>query len=132
MDEGQMKYKCIAFLHNAGNKEQNTMREIMPHVRSAGYANGYVAIPPEHPLFGKYYDYPEIYVHGGLTFSRPSRDIFEYFDTNAVEMLDGEIPIGYWVFGFDTFHPGDNPDTCSREWCIEETNRLKTILENWK
>ena len=131
MDNGQMKYKCIAFLHNAGNKEYNMMCERMFQIGRAGYANGYVAIPPEHPLFGRHYNYPEVYVHGGLTFSEPSRDIFENFDTKSIELLDGEIPEGWWVFGFDTFHYGDNLDTCSREWCIAETNRLKNILENW-
>lgn len=127
-----MKYQCIAFLYNARNKEQNTMFEVIPQIGSAGYANGYVAIPPEHPLFGKHYDYPEVDVHGGLTFSRPSRDILELFDARAIELLDKEIPEGWWVFGFDTFHFGDTPVTRSREWCIEETNRLKAILENWK
>lgn len=125
-------YKCYAFLHNAVNKEQNELYKKAGLRSRVGYANGYVAVPPEHPLFESYYDYPEICIHGGLTYSKPSGIIFEDFDMNAIEMLDGDIPEGYWVFGFDTFHPGDNPDTRSREWCIEETNRLKTILENWQ
>ena len=123
-----MSYNCYAFLHNAVNK----MVERMGYLISAGYANGYVAVPPEHPLFGRHYDYPEIYIHGGLTYSNSSEEVFENLDMNAIEMLDGKIPKGYWVFGFDTLHAGDNPDTCSREWCIEETNRLKNILENWQ
>ncbi len=92
----KLKYKCVAFLHNAVNKEllcamcKNTL-----YTGSAGYANGYVAIPPEHPLFGKHYDYLEVDVHGGLTFSSPSSDIFEYFDTRAIELLDEEIPKGW-------------------------------------
>ena len=34
-----------------------------------GYANGYVAVPPEHPLHGKHYDEANnvIDIHGGLT-----------------------------------------------------------------
>lgn len=124
-------YKCYAFLHNAVNKKMNELYKGARLWSRVGYANGYVAIPPEHPLFGSYYDYPEICIHGGLTFSRPSEEVFENFDMNAIEMLDADIPEGYWVFGFDTFHAGDNPDTRSREWCIEETNRLKNILENW-
>ena len=125
-------YKCYAFLHNAVNKEQNKLYKKVGLFGGAGYANGYVAIPPEHPLFGSCYDYPEIYIHGGLTYSELSEKVFEFFNMSAIEMLDGHIPEGYWVFGFDTFHPGDNPDNCSREWCIGETNKLKTILENWK
>ena len=133
MDNRKKKYNCIAFLHNAVNKElRRAMCKIMLYTRSAGYANGYVAIPPEHPLFGKHYDELEVDVHRGLTYSSPSSDIFEYFDTRAIELLDEEIPKGWWVFGFDTLHYGDNPDTCPREWCVEETKRLKTILENWK
>lgn len=125
-------YKCYAFLHNAVNEEQDKLYKKAGLWWGVGYANGYVAIPPEHPLFGSHYDYPEIYIHGGLTYSGPTERVFEIFDKRAIEMLDGDIPEGYWVFGFDTLHAGDNPDTHSRKWCIEETNRLKNILENWK
>ena len=124
-------YKCYGFLHNAVNKKQNELYKRARLQREVGYANGYVAVPPEHPLFGSHYDYPEICIHGGLTYSRLSENVFETFDMSAIEILDGDIPKGYWVFGFDTFHPGDNLVTHSREWCIEETNRLKNILENW-
>ena len=125
-------YKCYGFLHNAVNKKQNELYKRARLQREVGYANGYVAVPPEHPLFGRYYDYPEIRIHGGLTYSRLSGEVFETFDMSAIEMLDGDIPKGYWVFGFDTFHPGDNQVSRSREWCIKEVNKLKTILENWK
>lgn len=113
------------------NKEQNELYKKAGLRSRVGYANGYVAVPPEHPLFGSDYDYPEIHIHGGLAYSKSSGEVFEIFDMSAFEMLDGDIPEGYWVFGFDTFHLGDNPVTRSREWCIEETNRLKEILENW-
>lgn len=41
---------------------------------SCGYANGYVAVPPEHPAYGK--DDLQlcdiINIHGGVTFSWPA------------------------------------------------------------
>lgn len=96
---------------------------------SHGYANGYVAIPPEHPLYKKDYDEVEgVLVHGGLTFS----NMFSNFKTDNIELLNGEIPEDYWVFGFDTCHFGDNSINWSREKCIEETERLERQLEKYE
>src|SRR5438309_4447716 len=69
-----------------------------------GALNGYVAIPKDHPLFGKDYsqsvcDHPGCYkhsieslinVHGGITYSGKDED-------------------GFWWFGFDTAHSSDDP-----------------------
>jgi len=32
-----------------------------------GWGNGYVAVPKEHPLYGKDYNNIDIDIHGGLT-----------------------------------------------------------------
>lgn len=50
---------------------------------------GYVAVPPEHPLYGVDYDDVQVEAHGGLTFSEE----WQRF--------------GLYVFGFDCAHSGD-------------------------
>jgi hypothetical protein len=56
-----------------------------------GLANGYVAIPKDHPWFGLEYEEIPCDVHGGLTFGRPCN------------IFDSE----YWMIGFDTAHYQD-------------------------
>ena len=122
-------YKCYAFLHSKRNEEINKS-----HLCYAGYANGYVAIPPEHPLFGKSYDEATaagIDTHGGLTFAEKSDLLVKYWDSH-LELLDGQLPEGYWVFGFDTMHYSDNLETCPREYVVEVVTRLKHNLENFE
>jgi len=55
---------------------------------------GYVAVPPDHPLYN-HEDYMELTlsVHGGITWS--------------ADYLPGEHPDGNWYFGFDCAHSGD-------------------------
>lgn len=49
--------------------------------------NGYVALPPEHPCYGKDFGDIDVEVHGGLTFASEG---------------DGEKwERGYWWVGFD-------------------------------
>lgn len=86
---------------------------------NSGYANGYVSVPADSPLFGMDYDdeaLAEIDVHGGLTYSNR--------DCEAIGIGgDG------WIFGFDTCHMGDSlanwPDNAS---VLDEAERLKTQL----
>ena len=95
-----------------------------------GYANGYVAVPPSHPLYGLSHDKVEVLfnVHGGLTFS----DFMGIVNDErwSLEFLGdyGEIPDNWWVFGFDTQHYGD--DNLDRNYCVAETLKLKKQLEN--
>lgn len=128
------KYKCYAFLYSAVNDEVRSQLEKYTYCdHSAGYANCYVAIPQEHPLYGMCYGAINIKIHGGLTFSGSfgsmKKEIIR--EPEKVEYLDGEFSNDCWVFGFDTLHFGDNPQNRSREWCIMEVTRLKEILENW-
>lgn len=65
-----------------------------------GYRCGYVAVGPDHPLYGMNYndEVPErLKVHGGLTFSEG--------DSNYP--IEGE---NLWWFGFDCAHSGDGKD----------------------
>ena len=126
------KYKCYAFLNTSVN---DRYRNIAPEFsRECGYANGYVAIPADHPLYGKSYDEAceaGITAHGGLTYSASIVSVLSNFDPLDTDWLDGEVPEDYWVFGFDTMHWGDTLNNWPLEKCIEETNKLKLILENY-
>ena len=125
-----MKKKLFAFLNSSCNKELASS----PLLReSIGYANGYVAIPPEHRLHGLDYDKAGLFVsiHGGLAFGEPITDLDPNPFSNDIECINfgrfDEIPKDYWVFGFDTIHYEDiNRD---REWCINETYDLLKQLQ---
>src|SRR5215471_6519673 len=69
-----------------------------------GWGNGYVILPPGHPLFGQSYDFAGHFVdaHGGLTYAN-------MISENHLEAwgLDPSL-VGHWAFGFDTAHYGDN------------------------
>ena len=118
------------------------------HDYPSGWGNGYMAVPPEHPLWGKTYfddDFPDLAVHGGVTFTEPC----VYGDRTATslreivprmvgkrcwqlrngELLDGEIPDDWWLIGFDTSHVYDNDDNWSRERVIDEVTELQQQLE---
>lgn len=54
---------------------------------------GYVRVPPNHSMYNKDYDTPNVSVHGGLTFAQ-------------LESCVEEDGIGYW-YGFDCAHSSD-------------------------
>jgi len=87
-----------------------------------GWGNGYVAIPPEHPLHGKSYDEIDgnIDVHGGLTYS--GSGVFFGLENCYVN---------WWVFGFDTCHYGDNKETWPHYKVVAEAYRLKEQLDSY-
>lgn len=118
--------KYYAFLNSTVNRRFSMWGD-------SGYANGYVAIPPSNPYYGKSYmdDLCEkIEVHGGLTFSDQINRLKEEWGED-VECIDfdslKDIPDGYWVFGFDTMHYMDGPQL-DREWCINEAKSLMNQL----
>ena len=107
-----------------------------------------VAVPPGNGYHGRHYDdIEDIDVHGGLTYSEsavlgevsfgsktpirpkyvgrrnPIFDNAEYVDGNPEDIGDD-----WWVFGFDTFHFGDNPEEWDREAVIRETMYLMEQL----
>ena len=115
---------------------------------SHGTHNGYVAVPPEHPLHGK--DMLDdavgaLDVHGGITLSdaviMPSEDNGikinpKYLGKrhpllNRAEYLTEEkdIPDDWWILGFDTCHFSDNARTWNRSNVASETLHLKEQLE---
>lgn len=120
------KNKLYAFLNSTINRE---MQAFPSALCSCGYANGYVAVSPEHSMHGKNYNDVDVDVHCGLTFGADARTVKEWKDIECLgfDSID-EVPDDYWVFGFDTMHCYDNLQTCNKEWCIEETLRLKKQL----
>lgn len=115
---------------------------------SHGTHNGYVAVPPEHPLYGKdMFDdaIDALDVHGGITLSdaviMPSEDNDIKINPKYVgkrhplldraEYLTEEknIPDDWWILGFDTCHYGDNEMIWNRPNVVSETLHLKEQLE---
>lgn len=120
--------KLIAFLNKTRNDE---FRAAVgdDFFANGGYANGYVAVPPEHPYHGKDYGSPPVDVHCGLTFAASASEVNKYWKNIEILGEDTNIPDDYWAFGFDTLHCDDNLQNCPREMCIAETLRLKEQLE---
>lgn len=99
----------------------------LPSTETGEY-NGYVAVPPGHPLYRKSNFDPEVEnldVHGGVTFAGYEKTL-----PWVSVYLDHQKPRrNWWVFGFDTCHCGDNSDKWNLENCTEETRRLQEQLE---
>lgn len=120
--------KLIAFMNSTRNDE---FRKAVgdDFIANGGYANGYVAVPPEHPYHGKDYDKPLVDVHGGLTFDASAKEVNERWKSLEFIGDETELPDDYWVFGFDTLHCNDNITNWPRERCVKETLKLKEQLE---
>lgn len=129
--------KLYAFLNNSVNKDFAESNKRHGFAVNVGYANGYVAVPPEHPLYGKDYDTANEYIdiHGGLTFAASVDEIKHVGWRDNTEGINiakfDDLPKDYWIFGFDTMHFNDGPHH-DREWCINETKDLMNQLENIK
>jgi hypothetical protein len=93
-----------------------------------GWGNGYVAVPPAHPLYlgsldtvtdneliaKKISAVGSLDVNGGITYN---------------DFGDGKnAPKDWWVFGFDTAHFGDTIEKWPKEAVEAETKRLFSQL----
>lgn len=94
-----------------------------------GNFNGYIAVLPEHPFYGK--DYDEVnemldkkgfYVHGGLTLADNSAFCI-YLPTEANQ---------YWILGFDTRHADDTSEYWTEERTWEEADKLMQVAINYE
>lgn len=122
--------ELIAFTNSDVNKDINsTSFSIVFSKDTAGAANGYVAVPSDHPFYGKDYTDIDVNVHGGLTFSSSGEDVLMYF--TEINIIRGNIDNlkDYWVFGFDTCHFKDDLDSWPIERVEEETLNLLKQLE---
>ena len=89
-----------------------------------GKFNGYVAIPPEHPMYGLHYDVLnalDISVHGGLTYGRKAGTLDW---RNQPANTDD-----YWIFGFDTVHCDDTAEMWPPEKVMNEAVRLAEQIQ---
>lgn len=64
---------------------------------------GYVGVPPGHPWHGRHYEYVDVAIHGGLTYS----DRCQRLGPICHVPRAGE-PADVWWLGFDCLHVGDN------------------------
>lgn len=94
-----------------------------------GNFNGYIAVLPEHPFYGK--DYDEVnemldkkgfYVHGGLTLDNDYSFCPDLPTDNKQ----------YWIFGFDTRHADDTSAYWTEERTWEETDKLMQVAINYE
>lgn len=70
---------------------------------------GYVGVSPDHPLYGKPYNAPEVQevqIHGGLTFAGGCQPPHSSAHFICHVPTPGE-PDDVWWFGFDCAHCGD-------------------------
>ena len=118
--EKGLEVKFIPFLNKVRN---DAVRNDKFFPTECGYADGYVAVPPHHPLWGLHYDRVNelVSVHGGLTYSRAYN---ERLVSDAILLSEDEVPVDSWIFGFDTIHYGDNLENCSEAFCKSETIKL--------
>lgn len=115
-----LEVKFIPFLNKVRN---DAVRNDKFFPTDCGYANGYVAVPPHHPLWGMDYDQVNelVSVHGGLTYSGAYN---EKLVSNAILLSEDEVPADSWIFGFDTMHFQDNLLNCNEQFCKDETINL--------
>ena len=124
--------ELIVFTNSSINDKLNSQSSVFPMTPvgyGVGAANGYVAVPKDHPYYGLGYDDVDVDVHGGLTYSASGEDVLE--SSPSIDILEGNEGNlkDYWVFGFDTCHYGDTLETWPMKAVISETLNLKRQLE---
>lgn len=94
----------------------------------SGNFNGYIAVTPEHPFYGKDYDEvnamlhkKDFYVHGGLTLASDS-SFCPHLPTEHHQ---------FWILGFDTRHASDTAEYWTEERTWEEADKLMQAAINY-
>jgi hypothetical protein len=88
-----------------------------------GWGNGYVCIPPNHPLHGvDYSNFPDLECNGGLTFSEHASKL-----TNWKELPKDCKDC--WIVGFDTAHSWDRLSAWPKESVEFHTKKLAEQIE---
>ncbi len=92
---------------------------------TCGWGNGYVALPPGHPCWARYYEEINVGVHGGLTFGTHADEAIALgWNIDKINHLKG-----YYIVGFNTRHGGDTPENWPESRVLQETLHLKAQLE---
>lgn len=123
----ERQQSLVAFLNSDINERNNNLPAAY-HLES-GCANGYVAVPPGHPLYGKSFMDFTLNVHGGVTFTDHYGTVKRNF--KSIEYIDdgSDVSDDWWVIGFDTCHFDDSLERWPKEAVIKETHHLKHQLE---
>lgn len=110
-----------------------------------GGVNGYVVVPPEHPLCGKGYSESmpvelrrplEDEPIGGrgimsvFTMDLDNPRISDFFDVHGSITFADEID-GEWCYGFDTLHLDDTPENWNEERTSDECERFAEQLASY-
>jgi len=90
-----------------------------------GWGIGYVAVPREHPLFGK-----KLLEIDGFKEDIAFSGYWEVFDCKTLPKEILQNPKDYWVFGFDTLR--DYDFKFSKKFVEETTEELVKILKSFK
>lgn len=103
-----------------------------------GYANGYVVIPPEHPLYELSLDFQwdckALDNFRELTYADRFSNCqgwktIDFLNPPLIEPWDME---DWWVFGFDTMNHGCDLDTWPKDVVIHYAKMLCEIMENFE
>lgn len=101
------------------------LKERMPRIADLlvqGWGNGYVILPPGHPLYGVEMTHIDLEdFDRPITFAHYVRDIC--WPEVRLEEKDG------YVIGFDTMLNGDTSHNCTEKYVRRETQKLADILE---
>lgn len=96
---------------------------------SRGWGNGYVVIPEGHELYKCHYNYFDVKVHGGVTFSDTGEN-FKLRVLDFEEAKESTVKDNDWIIGFDTAHYGDSISKWPKESVITEAIALANRIEN--
>ena len=108
-----MENKAVAFI-KSNEWFKSTMVEHGTH-------NGYVAVPSANKYHGmSYFDIDDSKYVGKRN---PILDDVEFITDNT------EIGDDWWIFGFDTFHYGDNEYDWDKQAVVQETRYLMKQLD---
>jgi len=101
-----------------------TLTDIPGFKMEFGWGNGYALIPRGHKYYGNHYDTIPVNAHGGLTFGR-------FLNGKALKFYGlSKRHLGKWMVGFDTCHYMDTPQSCPREYVIQQARFLAEQLKN--
>lgn len=97
--------KAIPFICHGVNDSMRQMAKLLgDKFVYVGEANGYVAIPPDHPFYGLGIEDDKVQSLTDLGISYAGMYI-ELFELEQIEFYSDERPgFDWWVFGFDTMY----------------------------
>lgn len=94
-----------------------------------GAGNGYVAVPPTHPLYGKtdfeIFEANCLHVAGELSLAMNADAA-----RKLLECVPDSVPGDWWIIGFDTMCMGMTTANWPMARVIEETKKMKEQIDS--